>query len=283
MDVRLDLIPGKSVPIANGVRRIVAGNAGMMTGPGTNTYVIGTDELAVLDPGPIDARHLAAILNAGAADGRAIRHILVTHTHRDHSPLAEQLAQRTGAAIIGLPAPHDGRQDEHFVPMHSPRDGERLPVGGVELIAIHTPGHASNCVCYLLERERLLFTGDHILQGVSPVILPPDGDMSAYFASLDKLLPLGFERIAPGHGEVMGDGKRAVAALREHRQQREDKVLRCLEVLGAAPLEALTPPVYDDVPAERHGWARLTLEAHLIKLAREGKVSQQQGAWSLTA
>jgi glyoxylase-like metal-dependent hydrolase (beta-lactamase superfamily II) len=287
LNARPGLIPEKSVPIASGVQRIVAGNAGMMTGPGTNTYVIGTGELTVLDPGPIDERHLAAILGEGAArstGGRsAIRHILVTHTHRDHSPLAAELAQRTGAAIIGLPAPHDGRQDEHFVPSQVPQDGERLSLGGVAVTAIHTPGHASNCVCYLLERERLLFTGDHILQGVSPVILPPDGDMSAYFASLDKLEPLDFERIAPGHGEVMGDGKREVAALRAHRQQREDKVLRCLGQLGGATLDTLTPPVYDDVPADRHGWARLTLEAHLIKLKREGKVSEQQGSWSLTA
>jgi glyoxylase-like metal-dependent hydrolase (beta-lactamase superfamily II) len=265
----------------------VAGNAGMMTGPGTNTYLIGTDELTVLDPGPVDQRHLAAVLQEGAAQshtGRsAIRHILVTHTHRDHSPLAAQLAQRTGAAIIGLPAPHDGRQDEHFVPTQIPQDGARLSLGGVALIAIHTPGHASNCVCYLLESERLLFTGDHILQGVSPVILAPDGDMSAYFASLDKLLPFDFDRIAPGHGEVMANGKQVIAALRAHRQQREDKVLRCLKVLGPATLDTLTPPVYDDVPSDRHGWARLTLEAHLIKLTREGKVSQQQGSWSLTA
>jgi glyoxylase-like metal-dependent hydrolase (beta-lactamase superfamily II) len=284
---RTDLIPEKSVPIASGVQRIVAGNAGMMTGPGTNTYVIGGDELTVLDPGPIDERHLAAILREGVARGpggrSAIRHILVTHTHRDHSPLAEQLAQRTGAAIVGLPAPHDGRQDEHFVPTQVPKDGERLSLGGVAVIAIHTPGHASNCVCYLLERERLLFTGDHILQGVSPVILPPDGDMSAYFASLDKLKPFDFERIAPGHGEVLADGKGAVAALRAHRQQREDKVLRCLGQLRGATLDTLTPPVYDDVPTDRHGWARLTLEAHLIKLKRDGKVSEQQGSWSLTA
>lgn len=263
------------MPIASGVRRIVAGNAGMMTGPGTNTYVLGTDDLTVLDPGPLDERHLAAILLAAPQP----RYILVTHTHRDHSPLAAKLAASTGAQIIGLPAPQDGRQDESFVPQRTPGEGERLSLGDVELVAIHTPGHASNCVCYLLERERLLFTGDHVLQGVSPVILPPDGDMSAYFASLDKLLSYDFERIAPGHGVVMAEGKRVVAALRTHRQQREDKVLLHLSRLGAATIDTLTPPVYDDVPADRHSWARLTLEAHLIKLRRDGKVSEQHGTW----
>ena len=275
MDARSELIPELAVPIASGVLRIVAGNAGMMTGPGTNTYVLGTDELTVLDPGPLDEPHLAAILRAAPRP----RYILVTHTHRDHSPLAARLAERTGAQLIGLPPPQDGRQDESFAPQRRPGDGERLSLGDVELIAIHTPGHASNCVCYLLEDARLLFTGDHVLQGVSPVILPPDGDMSAYFASLDKLLSYGFERIAPGHGSVMAEGPRVVAALRAHRQQREEKVLLHLGRLGATTLEVLTPAVYDDVSADRHVWARLTLEAHLIKLQREGKVAGQGGTW----
>jgi glyoxylase-like metal-dependent hydrolase (beta-lactamase superfamily II) len=275
VDARPELIPEVAVPIASGVRRIVAGNAGMMTGPGTNTYLLGTDDVTVLDPGPADERHLAAILLAAPQP----RYILVTHTHRDHSPLAAKLAACTGAQVIGLPAPQDGRQDESFMPQRTPQEGERLSLGDIELIAIHTPGHASNCVCYLLARERLLFTGDHVLQGVSPVILPPDGDMSAYFASLDKLLSYDVELIAPGHGTVMAEGRRVIAALRAHRQQREDKVLLHLSRLGAATLDTLTPPVYDDVPVDRHSWARLTLEAHLIKLRRDGKVAEQHGTW----
>jgi len=258
------------------VRRIVAGNAGMMTGPGTNTYLLGAREVAVLDPGPADLVHLEAIL--AAADG-AIRFILTTHTHADHSPLAALLAQRTGAIIIGLPAPGDGRQDATFTPDRLPGDGERLSVGDHALTAIHTPGHASNCVCYLLVAERLLFTGDHVLEGVSPVILPPDGDMSAYLHSLDKLKAYDFERIAPGHGGVMDRGKRVLELLRVHRLFREDKVLRSLQHTGPTTLEALTPVVYDDVGPERHRWARLTLEAHLIKLAREGRVRESGGLW----
>jgi len=278
-EARSQLAAEICVSVAPGVRRIVAGNAGMMTGPGTNTYLIGSREVAVLDPGPDDARHLDAIV---AAAGAAIRWIIVTHTHPDHSPLAQPLARRTGARLIGLPPPDDGRQDPTFAPQHLPADGECLSVGEQRLVAIHTPGHASNCVCYLLQSERLLFTGDHVLEGVSPVILPPDGDMSAYLHSLDKLRSHDFERIAPGHGGVMESGKEILAALRAHRLAREEKVLGSLRRIGAATLDELTPVVYDDVAAERHRWARLTLEAHLIKLAREGLAGERDGHWRLS-
>jgi glyoxylase-like metal-dependent hydrolase (beta-lactamase superfamily II) len=247
--------------LAKGVRRIVAPNAGLMTGTGTNTYLLGTREIAVLDPGPDDAAHLQAILTASVAP---IRWIIV------------------GARLIGLPPPADGRQDETFGPDDVPRDGERLPLPEIALTAIHTPGHASNCVCYLAEDEHLLFTGDHVLEGVSPVILPPDGDMSAYMQSLDRLQHYDFERIAPGHGGVMEQGKRVVEALRRHRLAREDKVMRALRLRGAATLDELTPAVYDDVPAERHAWAKLTLEAHLIKLVRDGRLDRHDGVWRIS-
>ena len=267
---RSNLVPGAAVALADGVRRIVAPNAGLMTGPGTNTYLLGTREIAVLDPGPHDQQHLHAIMTAAA--GLAVRWVIVTHTHRDHSPLAAVLAKLTGAHLIGLAPPTDGRQDESFCPDHSPRDGEALVLGDVALTAIHTPGHASNCVCYLAAGERLLFTGDHVLEGVSPVILPPDGDMMDYMESLKKLEACDFERIAPGHGAVLPRGKRMLALLRAHRLGREDKVVTKLAILGPATLDRLTAAVYDDVPAERHPWAKLTLEAHLIKLVRDGRV-----------
>ncbi|GAC1302026.1 MAG: MBL fold metallo-hydrolase [Steroidobacteraceae bacterium] len=273
-----ELTAEKCITVAPGVRRIVAGNAGLMTGPGTNTYLLGLREVAVLDPGPEDGRHLTAIL---AAAGTNIRWIIVTHTHPDHSPLARRLAELTGAQLWGLPPPLDGRQDAACAPQHRPGDGERLSVGDCQLIAIHTPGHASNCVCYLLERERILFTGDHVLEGVSPVILPPDGDMAAYLNSLEKLMPFDFERIAPGHGGVMERGKETLAALRAHRLAREEKVVSSLRRLGAATLDALTTAVYDDVSVERHTWARLTLEAHLIKLARESRAKKRGALWQL--
>jgi glyoxylase-like metal-dependent hydrolase (beta-lactamase superfamily II) len=264
--------------LAKGVRRIVAGNAGLMTGPGTNTYLLGEREIAVIDPGPDDARHLESILTAA---GAPVRWVVVTHTHRDHSPLAATLARRSGAQLIGLPPPGDGRQDETFVPHHQPADAERLSLGDFELLAIHTPGHASNCVCYFLERERLLITGDHVLEGVSPVILPPDGNMTDYLNSIDKLFALGFEKIAPGHGDLMERGKDVLEALRAHRLAREAKVLSGLAKLTEATLDTLTPVVYDDVAADRHTWARLTLEAHLIKLKRDGRVDELNGVWLL--
>jgi glyoxylase-like metal-dependent hydrolase (beta-lactamase superfamily II) len=279
LNARAQLTPELKVALGASVWRIVAGNAGLMTGPGTNTYMFGDNERTVLDPGPDDERHLDAILTAGEDK---IRWILATHTHRDHSPLVKELARLTGAQVIGLPPPNDGRQDESFTPAQRPADGEVLKLGDSSVVAIHTPGHASNCVCYLLERERLLFTGDHVLEGVSPVILPPDGDMGAYIESLDKLAPYDFERIAPGHGDVMSRAKRVITALRAHRIFREDKVLRRLATLTEASIAALTPLVYDDVPADRHVWARLTLEAHLLKLKREGRVTEQDGIWRPT-
>ncbi len=268
------MIPGKPEILSPRVRRILARNPGLMTGPGTNTYLLGDREISVLDPGPDDADHMRSIL---AAAENSIRWIIVTHTHRDHSPLAGTLARETGARLIGLPPPEDGRQDEGFRPDESPRDGETLELGDTSLVAIHTPGHASNCVCYLLAAEKLLFTGDHVLGGVSPVILPPDGEMAAYMNSLDKLGGYDFDRIAPGHGDVIPRAKSAVEKLHAHRMAREDKVLRCLA--GASTLDMLTTVVYDDVPVERHPWARFSLEAHLIKLVREGRVSEHDGVW----
>ncbi len=272
------LTPGSAVAVAADVRCIVAPNAGLMTGRGTNTYLLGTQQVAVLDPGPNDVAHLRRIREAA---GDTIRWILVTHTHCDHSPGAAVLAAQTGAQLIGLPPPRDGRQDLTFTADHAPDDGERLSLGTIEVAAIHTPGHASNCVCYFLAAGRLLFTGDHVLEGVSPVILPPDGDMSAYLHSLDKLAAYDFDRIAPGHGAVMQDGKRVVAALRVHRLARERKVIRSIIGMDGATIERLTPVVYDDVAVERHAWARLTLEAHLIKLAQEGRAIEHEGRWQV--
>jgi glyoxylase-like metal-dependent hydrolase (beta-lactamase superfamily II) len=247
-----------------------------MTGSGTNTYLLGDREVTVIDPGPDNAAHMRNILESA---GSRIRWVAVTHTHRDHSPLAARLAQVTGASLIGLPPPSDGRQDEGFRPQQLPRDGEQLTLGEVLLTAIHTPGHASNCVCYLDVKARMLFTGDHVLGGVSPVILPPDGEMAAYLSSLEKLGGYDFEFIAPGHGDVMGRGKRVVELLRAHRMARENKVLSC--IAEGATVDELTPRVYDDVPAERHEWAKLTLTAHLIKLEREGRISQKAGIFRI--
>ncbi len=247
-----------------------------MTGPGTNSYLLGRNEIAVLDPGPRDDDHLRSILRAASGP---IRWIIVTHTHADHSPLAQELGRQSGAELIGLAPPGDGRQDDSFAPHRSPVDGELLELGESQLRAIHTPGHASNCVCYLLEEAGLLFSGDHILEGVSPVILPPDGSMSEYLKSLDQLAAFDFIRIAPGHGEVIESPRQWIERLRRHRLNREAKLLRVLDDVGSGTVAELTPRVYDDVPSHMHRWAALTLEAHLIKLYEEQRAMSEQGVW----
>jgi glyoxylase-like metal-dependent hydrolase (beta-lactamase superfamily II) len=259
------------------VRRLRAPNASLMTGPGTNTYLVGRSDIAVIDPACADAAHLDAIERAAPGP---IRWVLVTHTHPDHSPGAMDLARRTGARGHGLPPPSTGRQDYDFRPDITPADGERLMGPGFTLRAHHTPGHASNHVCYLLEEEGLLFTGDHIMQGSTVMISPPDGDMAAYLSSLERLREMPLRCLAPGHGEPMFDPQARIAALIAHRLRRERKVQRHLARLGAATLQQLVIPVYDDVPPAMHGLASRSLLAHLEKLRNEGLVRQQGDHWA---
>ncbi|MGE0581944.1 MAG: MBL fold metallo-hydrolase [Steroidobacteraceae bacterium] len=261
--------------IAPGVARLLAPNASMMTGPGTNTWLLGDPPVAVLDPGPDIPSHVAAILAAAPR----LETIFVTHTHRDHSPAASTLKARTGARLVGRPAPHDGLQDERFVPDAIPVRDEVFAAGGLRLRAIDTPGHASNHVCWLLEDEGLLFSGDHILEGVTPVILVPDGNLSAYLEALERLKRYPLRAIAPGHGRVIGEPLREIDRVIAHRQAREAKVRSALAARGSATLDELLAPVYDDVPADRHALARMTLEAHLIKLEREGRAARDGAVW----
>jgi glyoxylase-like metal-dependent hydrolase (beta-lactamase superfamily II) len=253
----------------------------MMTGPGTNTYFVGTGSLALIDPGPQSEAHLAALLEA--AGGR-LKWILCTHTHLDHSPGARALKAATGAMLLGHGAvPSDGRQDEGFAPDRVLNDGDVLEGDGFRLRAVHTPGHASNHLCYLLEEERLLFTGDHVMQGSTVVISPPDGDMAAYLASLEKLLGLDLAAFAPGHGRPIEKPHDEVRRLIAHRMKREEKVLAALRRLGAGTLDELLPLVYDDVPQGVHAVARRSLHAHLIKLGDEGRARADAERWILTS
>jgi len=260
------------------VTRITAPNPGMMTGPGTNTYLVGDRSLAVIDPGPAIDSHVARILETGA--GR-IRWILTTHTHVDHSPAAALLKAATGAQIIGRPRPAEGNQDHSYAPDRVPADGERLSLDGFSLRAVHTPGHASNHLCYLLEETKMLFTGDHVMQGSTVVINPPDGDMRAYLASLERLLSLEVAIFAPGHGYLLGAPHKEVRRLIAHRLAREAKVGAALERLGPATLEELVVDVYDDVPARLHQVAMRSLSAHLDKLLAEGRARHAAGRYIL--
>jgi len=283
--VCFELPPLAPVKLSERVTRLTCANGSVMTGPGTNTYLVrapGSDEITVIDPGPDDAHteaHLQAVL-AAAAPARIVR-IVTTHTHKDHSPAARRLAELTGAPVIGCVADHAEWQDAGFVPQHRPTDGERIVLGAdATLRAVATPGHASNHVCWLLEEEGLLFTGDHVMQGSTVVINPPDGDMATYLASLDKLLAIdGLRWFAPGHGFLMAEPQAEVRKLIAHRLGREAKVAAALRAAGAASAEALVPTVYGDVPGARHGIAARSLTAHLIKLAADGRVRRDGDLW----
>jgi glyoxylase-like metal-dependent hydrolase (beta-lactamase superfamily II) len=250
MENLIPIVPGEPARLSALVRRVTAPNPGMMTGPGTNTYIVGTSALALIDPGPESEAHLEAML---AAVGDRLRWILCTHTHPDHSPGARAL-----------------------------KDGDVLDGGDFTLRAVHTPGHASNHLCYLLEREKLLFTGDHVMQGSTVVINPPDGDMVAYFDSLEALLALDIAHIAPGHGHPIEKPHDEVRRLIAHRLKREQKVIDAFAVNDPATLDELLPIVYSDTPQRLHPVASRSLHAHLLKLERDGRVCRQGERWKLS-
>ena len=273
------IVPGEVVRLGPQVRRITAPNPGMMTGPGTNAYLIGTGDIALIDPGPESASHLAAVLEAV---GRRLKWILCTHTHLDHSPGAKALKAATGAELLGFgKVPDDGRQDTEFKPDRALQDGDVLECGAFRLRAVHTPGHASNHLCYLLDGERWLFTGDHVMQGSTVVISPPDGDMTVYLKSLVRLLSLDLAAFAPGHGHVIEMPHDEVRRLIAHRQKRERKVIDAFGTKNPATLDDLLPFVYDDVPQRVHPVARRSLHAHLLKLRDEGRAIEAGENWKL--
>ena len=282
-----DIQVGTPVRLSPRVIRVTANNGSMMTGPGTNTYLIGggaQNEWAVIDPGPLDAAHVEAIL--AAAPG-PIRWIFATHTHSDHSPACVPLKARSGARVHGRVAAHPQWQDASFAPEVHLQGGERFELPAPEgltttLHAIHTPGHASNHLCYLLEEEKLLFTGDHVMQQSSVVINPPDGDMAAYIASLRELAERDLEWLAPGHGFLMARPSQAMQGIVAHRLKREAKVVAAMRALGAVDADALLARVYDDVQPRLLGMAMRSLTAHLYKLRDDGMAREHDGRWALT-
>jgi glyoxylase-like metal-dependent hydrolase (beta-lactamase superfamily II) len=267
----MTLTSGQLDEIATGVRRLVARNPGFMTGPGTNTYLVGTQHCAVIDPGPHDLVHIERIVEAV---GSRLTAILATHTHPDHSPAVATLAHFTGAEVLGRAAPVHGRQDATFAPTRTLNDGDVVRIGELRLRAVHTPGHASNHLCYLLEGAGLLFSGDHIMQGSTVVIGPPDGDMQQYLQSLARLQGEPVKRIAPGHGTVIEDAQAEVARIIAHRLQREAKVVERLRRAGRVTVDVLVTSVYDDVDPRLHPVAKGSLLAHLLKLEAEGRAAR---------
>ncbi len=262
--------------LASGIRRLVAPNPSMMTGPGTNTYLLGIDEVAVLDPGPVIESHLE---NIQAMAGAPVRWVLVTHTHPDHSPGASMLAQATGAELIGRPAPDGAHQDKSFVPDRILEDGDRLESDEFVIEAVHTPGHASNHLCYRHVGMNWLFTGDHVIDGSTVVIDPPDGNMKHYLESLQRVKDLDCSALAPGHGELICDPDRLIDWIIDHRLQREAKVRAALAANPNLTARELVPHVYEDVDKRLYGWAERSLLAHLLKLGDDGAAKCAAERW----
>lgn len=275
-----ELIAGKPVTLGPRVTRVLAPNPGFMTGAGTNSYLIGHQDIAVLDPGPAEPGHVEALMAAAARLGGQIRWIVLTHTHQDHAPAALLLQQRTGAPILGQPPlPGDPAQATlHIDQILS--HGDRLTTPEFTLQALHTPGHVGNHFCYLLEDDHQLFSGDHLINGSTVVIVPPSGNMSDYIASLERLSLENISTIAPGHGDVIANAQALIQYTIHHRLAREAKVLSKMTPLPQ-PLTLLTPLVYDDVSPSLHAVAQYSLHAHLIKLRDEGKVAESPEGWRL--
>jgi glyoxylase-like metal-dependent hydrolase (beta-lactamase superfamily II) len=274
-----ELSPGVPHRLSDQVVRIVAPNGGPMTGAGTNTYLVGTDELMVIDPGPDDESHVQAILSAG--EGR-IRWILCTHTHEDHSPAAGRLKAVTGARVGGMASPRTDHDSELDIDRLL-GDGDTVQCAGTTLSAVHTPGHASNHLCFLLAAAGMLFTGDHIMQGSTVVIWPPDGNMRAYLDSLRRLFSLELRSLAPGHGTLIPEPHAELDRLIRHRMRREEKVKSSVLQAGmGVTVRALLPFAYDDVPETLYGMAALSLRAHLEKLVEDGEMRCVDGVYFST-
>jgi glyoxylase-like metal-dependent hydrolase (beta-lactamase superfamily II) len=262
-DTRPALLPGVPRALSPLVRRVLAPNPGRMTGPGTNTYLVGIDEIVVVDPGPDDPVHLEAIMGAG---GDRIRWIVCTHTHPDHSPGAAALRAASGAPVLAFGNRNGLKVDRRLA------HGDQIEATEFRLTAHHTPGHASNHLCFLLEEERMLFSGDHVMEGSTVVIKPPDGDMGAYLESLAQVRSLRLKSIAPGHGHLIEDPNRLIDWYIEHRLEREAQILAIVKRDKRTRIRLIVDELYVGLVAELVPMARRSVHAHLLKLAAEERV-----------
>lgn len=281
---------GECLQVSGLVRRIIAPNAGPFTFTGTCSYIVGTGKVAIIDPGPDDAGHVTALLKA--LSGEAVTHVVVTHTHRDHSPAARAIRAATGARIVGC-APHaqiadapSGRLDASHDMDHAPdevmQDGDVLEGAGFHLEAVHTPGHASNHLCFALREENALFSGDHVMGWSTTSVAPPDGDMAAYMASLEKLRARPEAIYWPGHGGPVREPERYVRGLATHRRQRETAILQRIAA-GDETILSIVERIYEGLDPRLKGGAALSVLAHLEDLVRKGRVASSDGAATLEA
>ena len=285
----MDALPyGRAEEIAPGVRRLLASNPSPFTYSGTQTYLVGTREIAVVDPGPDLADHVDAII--AAAEGQSITTILCTHTHRDHSPASRGLAAATGAQIIGC-APlaiedegprADAAFDFDYRPDRVLEDGEQIEGEGWALAGVATPGHTSNHLCLALGDTGMLFTGDHVMGWSTTVVSPPDGDMTLYLESLDKLLGRPDRLYLPAHGPAVDKPHSHVRSLIVHRRMREKQILAQLEA-GERQIPAMVAAMYRDVDPRLHPAAGRSVLAHLVDLERRGLVRGEGEEWALAA
>ncbi|TDE38493.1 MBL fold metallo-hydrolase [Antarcticimicrobium sediminis] len=284
-----DPTPGAPIRLADGLRRVLAPNPSPMTYRGTNTYLIGDRELAVIDPGPMSEPHLEAIL-AALEPGQSISHIIVTHSHLDHSPLARPLAERTGAPVIAFGGAEAGRSaimselaagglagggegiDRHFAPDRVVTDGEIIEGDDWSLEVLHTPGHLGNHIA--LGWGGMCFTADHVMGWASSLVSPPDGDLTDFMASCRRLRARNWEAFHPGHGAPIESPDARLDWLIEHRLAREAAILLALEN-GAATARSLAERVYTETPPALLGAAERNVFAHLIDLAQQNRVSPQ--------
>ncbi len=265
------------------IRRVIARNPSAFTFYGTGTYIVGRGTVAVIDPGPDLAAHVDAL--TAALDGETVSHLVVTHTHRDHSPATRHLKAATGAASYGF-GPHGGARGEPkveegadyaFAPDHRITDGAALEGPGWTLEAVHTPGHTSNHLCFRLREENALFSGDHVMGWSTTVISPPDGDMGAYMASLRKLALRAEATYWPTHGGPIREPARFVRQLLNHRKLREAAILGCIDE-GVETIPAMVARLYRDVDPALHAAAARTVLSHLIHLAETGRVTAEPAA-----
>ncbi len=257
------------------VRRIVAANPSAMTGPGTNTYLVGVDEVAVIDPGPDLVPHVDAIIGGASRD--RIRWILLTHTHPDHAPAATRLAKATGAEVLAY-----SKREKTVRVDRAIGEGDTVDGSEFRLEVLYTPGHAPNHLCFLLDEERMLFTGDTILGGMYSVVSPgTGGDMTQYMATLTRLRKLRLRSIAPGHGELIEEPRARIDEYLQHRRQREQQVLTLVSA-GPTTVKRILAALYVDTPPALQPVAAKQIYSHLKKLRAEGKVTGRdaRGSWA---
>jgi glyoxylase-like metal-dependent hydrolase (beta-lactamase superfamily II) len=286
MSAMSDVATGKIERVSPQVRRLLAPNPSAFTYTGTQVFIVGEGDVAVIDPGPDDPAHVEALIAALASE--RVSAILCTHTHRDHSPASRALQAATGAPIVGcaaLPAIEEGVQsDESFDPHYRPDrvlgDGETVSGPGWTLEAVATPGHTSNHVCFALNGTGALFSGDHVMGWSTSIVAPPDGDMGDYMASLEKVAARGDRIYYPTHGPAVEDPQAHVARLIAHRRGREAQVLAQL-LMGNGDIKAMVEAMYRDVDLRLHPAAAMSVLAHLLDLQLRGVVRRDGDAWAM--